>query len=70
MQNDNITKDTKQTENENRSYTPFYISAGVFLFGYVLLGLVGKNPEGFLGFLAPLTILAGIILVPVSLLKK
>lgn len=42
----------------------------VFLFGYLLLAMVGKHPESALGFIASLTILAGIIIVPVGFITE
>lgn len=42
----------------------------VLAFGFLLLNLVGKNPEGPLGFFAPVTILAGIVITTVGFLIK
>ncbi|MEK6797292.1 MAG: hypothetical protein AABZ39_21125 [Spirochaetota bacterium] len=48
----------------------FGAGIAVLAFGFFLLNLVGRNPEGPLGFFAPVTILAGIIITTVGFLIK
>ncbi len=49
-----------------------FFSIGLFLFllGFLFLYLVGSNPEGMLGFISPVTVLAGIIVITFSFFKK
>ena len=42
----------------------------IFAFSFLLIALVGKNPEGILGFLAPFTMLIGIITIVTGFLYK
>ncbi len=42
----------------------------IFALSFLLIALVGKNPEGILGFLAPFTMLIGIITIVTGFLYK
>lgn len=42
----------------------------IFMLGFLFLYLVKGNPEGPMGFVAPMTLLAGIIVIPVGFLIK
>lgn len=48
------------------------LSVGLILFAlsFVLIALVGQNPEGFMGFIAPFTMLIGIIVTAAGFLIK
>ncbi|MBI4976996.1 MAG: hypothetical protein HZC28_05905 [Spirochaetes bacterium] len=48
----------------------FIPGAMIFILGFVLLSFVGHNPEGILGLIAPVTILAGIIITTAGLLVR
>lgn len=42
----------------------------IFALSFLFIFMVGKNPEGFMGFLAPFTMLVGIILIVIGFLYK
>ena len=42
----------------------------IFALRFLFIFMVGKSPEGFMGFLAPFTMLVGIILIVIGFLYK
>lgn len=42
----------------------------LFTISFLFIYLVGEHPEGFMGFLAPLTMLVGIIIITIGFLYK
>lgn len=42
----------------------------IFAISFLFIYMVGEHPEGFMGFLAPFTMLAGIIVIVVGFLYK
>lgn len=48
-----------------------YLISGIIIYflGFFFLSLVGQNYTGFMSFLAPFSIVLGIILISVGLLK-
>ncbi len=62
------------SEITRRQKKRFYIFLAIFIIGFILLGLIGEsiNENGLivLGFLAPVTILVGIIGITWSLYRN
>ena len=48
-----------------------YLKTGIFIYalGFVFLAFVGQNYTGFFSFIAPFSIVTGIILISVGLIK-
>lgn len=48
-----------------------FLKTGILIYflGFVFLSMVGQNYTGFMSFLAPFSIVLGIILISVGLLK-
>ncbi|MBN1898718.1 MAG: hypothetical protein JW827_08075 [Spirochaetes bacterium] len=48
-----------------------FLKAGVavYFLGFLFLGMIGQNYTGFMSFLAPFSIISGIILISVGLIK-
>lgn len=48
------------------------LAIGLFIFAisFLFIYMVGEHPEGFMGFLAPFTMLAGIIVIVIGFLYK
>ena len=42
----------------------------IFAISFIFIAMVGQNPEGFMGFLAPFTMLVGIITIVAGFLYK
>ena len=42
----------------------------IFALSFLFIALVGQHPEGFMGFLAPFTMLVGIIVIVTGFLYK
>jgi len=42
----------------------------IFALSFLFISMVGDNPEGFMGFLAPFTMLIGVIVIVVGFLYK
>lgn len=42
----------------------------IFAISFLFIYMVGEHPEGFMGFLAPFTMLAGIIVIVIGFLYK
>ena len=42
----------------------------IFFISFLFIALVGNNPEGFMGFVAPFTMLVGIIIIVIGFLHK
>lgn len=53
-----------------RSITLFIIGIVLFLLSFLLIYFIGQNPEGIIGFLAPITMLISIIVIVYGLLSK
>ena len=50
----------------------FIIAIGLIIFAlsFIFIYMVGDSPEGFMGFLAPFTMLIGIIVLVIGFLYK
>lgn len=53
-----------------KNWKLFFIGLFLFLLGFLFLYFVGSRPEGILGLLSPLTVLAGIIVITFSFFIK
>ncbi len=46
------------------------IGLAIFAISFLFIYMVGNSPEGFMGFLAPFTMLVGIIVLVIGFLYK
>ncbi len=53
-----------------RNWKIFSVGLFLFLLGFLFLYLVGNKPEGILGFISPVTVLAGTIIITLSFFDK
>ncbi len=48
----------------------FIVAILIFALSFLFIYLIGSKPEGFLGFLAPITMLVGIVGIVYALVSK
>lgn len=62
---------TQRTQSINRMIGNSILKAGILIYilGFVFLFFVGQNYTGFWSFIAPFSIVLGIILISVGLIK-
>ncbi len=53
-----------------KNWKLFFIGLFLFLLGFLFLYFVGSRPEGVLGFISPITVLAGTIVITFSFFAK
>jgi len=60
--------DNKSGAMTKKNWIIVFAGIGVFLFGFFVLAQVGKNYHGFFGLLAPLMLIAGLLVISWGLL--